>query len=158
MHTHTPLHILQGLQSFFILMIKNTLPQASQWEDWFLTFDFLDSNIHWMAFLLIFQSACMIYFAVRQKKFYDRISATSTLHVVEDIRECESPLFHWPYIAYDSGKLREGAEYKLLQLIFLQEYALPKGFDFSIYMQHALEENITKTIQVSTLYNTACTI
>jgi hypothetical protein len=92
----------------------------------------------------------MIYFTVKQKKFYDRISVTSTLDIVEDIRHCASPLFHWPYVAYDSGKLREGAEYKLLQLIFLQEYALPKGFDFSAYMQQALDENITETIQVST--------
>jgi hypothetical protein len=126
-------------------MIKNTLPQATQWEEWFLTFDLLDVSIHFMAFTLILQSACMIYFAVRQRQFYDRASATSTLQLVEDLRECDSP-----YLAYDSGKLREGAEYKLLQLIFSQEYALPRGFDFAAYMQHALEENIVKTIQVST--------
>jgi hypothetical protein len=144
------LHTSQGLQNFFIFMIKNTLPQAAEWEEWFLTFDFLDTSIFWMSFTLIFQSAFMIYFTVKQKNFYDRISATSTLQLVEDIRECASPLFHWPYVAYDSGKLREGAEYKLLQLIFLQEYALPKGFDFSAYMQQALDENITETIQVST--------
>jgi hypothetical protein len=97
---------------------------------------------------LVIQAMVMIKISTSQKKFYDRMSALNTLDIVEDIRECDSPLFHWPYIAYDSGKLREGAEYKLLQLIFLQEYALPKGFDFAAYMQQALDENIISNIEV----------
>jgi hypothetical protein len=90
----------------------------------------------------------MITISSAQKKFYDRMSALNTLDVVDEIRECDSRLFHWPYIAYDSGRLREGAEYKLLQLIFLQEYALPKGFDFAAYMQQALDQNIVSNIEV----------
>jgi hypothetical protein len=97
---------------------------------------------------LVIQAMVMIKISTSQKKFYDRMSALNTLDIIEDIRECDSPLFHWPYIAYDSGKLREGAEYKLLQLIFLQEYALPKGFDFAAYMQQALDENIISNIEV----------
>jgi hypothetical protein len=96
----------------------------------------------------VIQAMMMIKISTSQKKFYDRMSALNTLDIVEDIRECDSPLFHWPYIAYDSGKLREGAEYKLLQLVFLQEYALPKGFDFAAYMQQALDENIISNIEV----------
>jgi hypothetical protein len=103
-----------------------------------------------VALLTVISAAAMVFFAICQKNFYDKVNATATLSLVEQIRGVKRDvLFHMPYLTFGYGRLREAAEFKLLQHYFCKEFSLPRNFDFSGYMQIALDSNITESIEVS---------
>jgi hypothetical protein len=151
--------MIMGLLSFGIFLALNTIPKEKIDNAWLLSFEFAHVVIFFIAILIVLQAAAMVYFAVCQKQFYDQVNATATLSYVQQIRSIKrAELFHMPYLTVGYGRLREAAEFKLLQHFFCKEFNLPREFDFAAFMQLALDTNITESIEVRTFVATStCT-
>jgi hypothetical protein len=143
--------MIMGLLSFGVFLALNLAPPEKINNAWLISFEFAHVCIFFLAILIVIQAAAMVFFAICQKQFYDQVNATATLSYVQQIRSIKNPaLFHMPYLTVGYGRLREAAEFKLLQHFFYRQHGLSRDFDFAAFMQLALDTNITESIEVRT--------